>query len=165
MSEPVSAAHGAQLAPQSAGTTAPVRPTTRTRQEGAPAAVTTSTAISSTTPTRRSVGAIARTAVAVAGAVVLTGAGAVAAQADEHSAAPAHGHILVLGVQFGDEGLTFRNCVNVAAGQQLPLRAHHEHLHHGTAGEALQAAGNYVVPTAPRSEWTDCAAFEATFRP
>ena len=109
--------------------------------------------------------ALVRTTVATVVAALLTCAGAVAAQADEQGEAPAHGHFLVLGVQFGDQGLTFRSCVDVGAGRQLPLHAHHEHLHHGSAADALQAAGNYVVPTMPITPWADCAAFEETFRP
>ena len=127
--------------------------------------MTTTSATSPPPRTSRKARALVRTAVAAAAAALVTGAGAVAAQADEQGPAPAHGHFLVLGVQVGDEGLTFRSCIDVAAGRQLPLHAHHEHLHHGSAAEALQAAGNYVVPTMPLTTWADCAAFEETFRP
>ncbi len=86
-----------------------------------------------------------KTAILVATAsLALASAGAV--QADEPSAPPVHGHILVLGVE---TGVTFRKCVDIAAGQALPLHVHHGGLHAGTAGDALREAGNFPVPTAP----------------
>ena len=81
--------------------------------------------------------------------------------ADGGSAVPPHGHMLVLGVEFGPTGPTFRKCVDIAAGRALPLHAHHEHLHTGQAGEALRAAGNFAIPTSPLSSFANCAALEA----
>lgn len=69
------------------------------------------------------------------------------AQADQ---APPHGHMLVMGVKFGDEGpIGFEKCVDLAAGRALALNAHHAHIHTGKAGEALSRTGKFVLPTAP----------------
>jgi hypothetical protein len=100
---------------------------------------------------------------AAAAALTLTAAGA--AQADETPGPlPEHGHMLVLGLQFGpggpfgDDGpVGYRKCVDVAAGKALPLHAHHGGLHTGRAGEALDKAGHAAVPTAPLSPFEDCA--------
>jgi hypothetical protein len=74
---------------------------------------------------------------------------------------PPHPHILLLGLEFeNDEPVGFRKCVDLAAGRALPLNAHHEHLHFGTAGEALfTRAGHAVVPGAPLTPWRNCAEF------
>jgi hypothetical protein len=63
-----------------------------------------------------------------------------------------HPHMLVLGVEFDESGepVAFRKCVDLAANQALPLNAHHQHMHFGTAGEKLfENASNVVVPGAP----------------
>lgn len=63
-----------------------------------------------------------------------------------------HPHMLVLGLELDEAGepVAFRKCVDLAAGQALPLNAHHEHLHFGTAGSNLfTKAGHVVVPGAP----------------
>ncbi len=104
-----------------------------------------------------------KTAILVATAsLALASAGAV--QADEPSAPPVHGHILVLGVEFGETGVTFRKCVDIAAGQALPLHVHHGGLHAGTAGDALREADNFPVPTAPLAPWRNCADFVAMMK-
>ncbi len=71
---------------------------------------------------------------------------------------PPHGHMLILGLEFGPEGPTYRKCVDLANNQALPLHAHHETVHRGTAGEALfNHAGHAAVPTAPYSPFLNCA--------
>jgi hypothetical protein len=100
---------------------------------------------------------------AAAAALTLTVAGA--AQADETPGPPEeHGHMLVLGLQFGDGGpfgpggpVGYRKCVDVAAGKALPLHAHHGGLHAGRAGDALRNAGHFPVPTAPLTPFENCA--------
>jgi hypothetical protein len=43
----------------------------------------------------------------------------------------------------------------------LPLKAHHEGIHTGSAGNALrEKAGHYVIPTGI-SPWANCADFAA----
>lgn len=74
---------------------------------------------------------------------------------------PEHPHALVLGMQFNADGapIGWRKCIDLAANQALPLNAQHEHMHFGTAGEALfTRAGNGVAPTAPFPgvPWADC---------
>jgi hypothetical protein len=84
-----------------------------------------------------------------------------------------HPHALVLGVAFDDEGnpISYRKCIDLAAGQALRLNAHHDHMHFGTAGEKLFTnAGNVVVPMAPFPEpfedavpWNNCEELIAFF--
>lgn len=77
---------------------------------------------------------------------------------------PVHGHMLVVGLQFDEAGQpSFRRCVDVANNRPLALHAHHDHFHGGRAGDALRAAGNFPVPTAPLTPWANCAALEAAF--
>ena len=86
------------------------------------------------------------------------------ASADEDI--PPHGHMLVQGVEGTPEAFTYRKCVDLAAGQALPLNAQHEHLHTGTAGEALFAyAGHVAFPTAPFTPIRDCAHLAELFGP
>ncbi len=74
--------------------------------------------------------------------------------------------LLVLGLEFGPEGVTYRKCVDLANNQALPLHVHHEKLHFGRAGEALRTnAGHFVVPTAPFSHFRDCAHLAELFPP
>jgi hypothetical protein len=88
--------------------------------------------------------------------------GVVSAQAGP----PPHGHMLVLGVEFGPEGPTYAKCIDVANNQALPNNAHHDHLHTGAAGQALSTrAGHVVVPTAPLTPWNNCADFAEFFGP
>lgn len=79
-----------------------------------------------------------------------------AAQADETHATPEHGHMLVLGFEFSDTGVTYDKCVDIAAGKALPVHVHHEGLHAGRAGDALRNAGHFPVPTAPLTPWENC---------
>ena len=89
-----------------------------------------------------------------AGALLVGVLGASAAAQDEP---PRHRHMFVLGVEFdGEEPVGFRKCVDLAAGQALPLNAHHLHVHTGRAGEALFQAGHVVVPGAPLTPWNGC---------
>lgn len=84
-----------------------------------------------------------------------------------------HPHMLVLGVEFDEFGepVAFRECVDLAANQALPLNAHHEHMHFGTAGAKLFGnAGNVVVPGAPFPApfgdpvpWSNCEELIAFF--
>jgi len=94
---------------------------------------------------------------------MMTGLFATAASAAEHI--PPHGHMLVLGVEFGPAGPTYRKCVDLANNQALRLNAHHAHLHFGRAGEAQLAAGHVVVPTTPFSGIRDCAHLAELFGP
>ncbi|TVR88395.1 MAG: hypothetical protein EA416_13565 [Trueperaceae bacterium] len=77
-----------------------------------------------------------------------------------------HGHVLVLGLQYDDEGNpSIRKCVDLANGRALRNNAHHDHLHTGRAGEAVAGAGHAVIPTAPlpRVPWSNCAELKAEF--
>jgi hypothetical protein len=81
---------------------------------------------------------------------------------------PTHPHVLVLGLELDEHGepVGFRKCVDLAANNRLPLNAHHAHVHHGSAGEALFThAGHVVVPVAPFPgvPWTDCESLIAFF--
>jgi hypothetical protein len=110
------------------------------------------------------------TLVGRAAAVLLLAGAASTAVAGYASAAgegpvPEHGHMLVTGLQFTEDGVTFRRCVDVAAGKALPVHAHHDNFHAGRGGDALRAAGNFPVPTAPLSDWASCAELEAEMRP
>ncbi len=70
--------------------------------------------------------------------------------------------MLLLGIEIEDGALVgFRKCVDVANNRAVPLNAHHDGIHTGTAGAALQGAGHAVVPGAPLTPWADCAEFEA----
>jgi hypothetical protein len=98
------------------------------------------------------------TLVVLGGAAFLSG---VSAQGE----LPEHAHLLVLGFEV-EEGFVvdFRKCVELAAGQALPLKTQHAHVHFGTANLMLQTrAGNAVVPTAPFPfvPWDDCAGLRA----
>lgn len=79
---------------------------------------------------------------------------------------PEHGHLLLTGLEFNEEGdpVGFQKCRELANGQALRLNAHHEHVHFGPAGEALSVrAGNAVVPLAPFPgvPWSNCEEFAA----
>ena len=74
--------------------------------------------------------------------------------------------MLVLGVEFGPTGPTYRKCVDLANNWALPWNAHHEHVHTGKAGEALRdKAGHVPIPTAPFSPIRDCAHLAELFGP
>lgn len=86
----------------------------------------------------------------------------------EQEDTPPHGHMLVQRPEFGvvivDDAPWFgvtgiRKCVDLAAGNHLPLRAHHDTIHTGTAGMMLaERAGHAVVPT---FDYANCAELEA----
>jgi hypothetical protein len=85
---------------------------------------------------------------------------------------PEHPHVLVLGVELDEQGepVGFRKCIDLAANQALPLNAQHQHVHFGTAGEALfEKAGHVVVPAAPFPDpeepvpWSNCEELIAFF--
>lgn len=101
---------------------------------------------------------------ATAASLALPLAGVGVAWGDESEDVPVHGHMLVLGLEFGEDGRpTFRKCIDVAAGKALPLHVHHGGLHAGTAGDALREAGHFPVPTFPLTDWRGCADLEAEF--
>ena len=91
--------------------------------------------------------------------VVLLGITAVPVAAEGHPPPPLHGHVLILGIQFDeeDESISYRKCVDLANNQALPLHVHHDTVHTGRAGQALFNAGHVVAPTAPLTDWDDCA--------
>ena len=91
---------------------------------------------------------------AAAAALALAVPGAAQAHDDE---VPVHGHMLVLGLQFGEDGVSYRKCIDISAGKALPVHVHHEGLHAGRAGDALRKAGHFPVPTAPLTPWANCA--------
>lgn len=84
---------------------------------------------------------------------------------------PEHGHVMLIGVEvepnsFPPVPVSVRNCVDLAAGQALPLHVQHAHMHFGTVNEVFEAhTKNVVVPVAPfpnpfgpgEVPWTDCA--------
>jgi hypothetical protein len=105
--------------------------------------------------------------IVVAGAVggTLIGAAAAAPASAQEPEFDPHPHMLVLGLELDAAGnpIGFRKCVDLAANQALPLNAHHQNVHFGTAGEMLfEKAGHVVVPGAPfptREEpvpWSNC---------
>ena len=100
-------------------------------------------------------------------ALAVVGALGVSAMASANGEPPPHGHMLILGLEFGGPTeITYKKCVDLANNQALPLNAHHEHLHTGNAGEALfTKAGHAGVPTAPYSPFRDCAHLAEFFGP
>lgn len=104
----------------------------------------------------------------VAVAFAIIGCAAVLGMVLAQGGPPEHPHLLVIGVEFDGDGnpTSYRRCVELAAGQALPLNAHHEHVHVGTAGEKLgENAGNFVVPAAPLTPWSNCEELVAIFFP
>lgn len=103
--------------------------------------------------------------------VSVSTAAAVSANGKGWGAIPPHGHVMLLGGEIDEaEGkLYFRRCVEFAAGNALPNRAHHDSVHTGSAGGspfapgALWHAGNIVAPLAPLGPptWTGCESFES----
>jgi hypothetical protein len=57
----------------------------------------------------------------------------------------------------------YRKCVDLASGRSLPNPAHHDNIHEGTAGHAVQKSGHLVVPTAPLTPLTGCDMVDAMF--
>ena len=94
---------------------------------------------------------------AAAAALALAVPGAAQADGGHDGPVPEHGHMLVLGLQFGEDGVSYRKCIDVAAGKALPVHVHHDGLHAGRAGDALREAGHFPVPTAPLTPWKNCA--------
>ena len=98
---------------------------------------------------------------------LVLGASAGPAQADDEAGPlPPHGHVLVLGFEFKGGEVTFRKCIDIAAGQALPLTAQHEHIHFGRAGEALfTKAGHAFIPVKPFPgiPFANCADLEEMF--
>jgi len=79
---------------------------------------------------------------------------------------PPHGHMLVLGLQFDSAHnvIGFRKCVDLANGRALKNNAHHDNVHEGRAGQALQTrAGHGVAPTDPLTPFSTCADLEDAF--
>lgn len=87
---------------------------------------------------------------------------------------PEHGHVMLVGVEvipgsFPPVPSSVRNCVDLAAGQALPLHVQHSHMHFGTVNQVFEAhTNNVVIPVAPFPNpfgehpdepvpWTDCA--------
>ena len=87
------------------------------------------------------------------GVAVLVGAllalGLLAAPAAAHTDQP-HSHSLLLHaeVEWTAEGPTvsYERCVDLANARKLPNHVHHDSVHTGVAGAALQGAGHVVVP-------------------
>ena len=99
-------------------------------------------------------------------ALAVVGTLGVSAMASANGGPPLHGHMLILGLEFGPTGITYKKCVDLANNQALPLNAHHEHVHTGEAGEALfPKAGHVGVPAAPYSPFRDCAHLAEFFGP
>jgi hypothetical protein len=90
------------------------------------------------------------------------------AAANGQGGPPLHGHMLILGLEFDPQGepIGYQKCVDLANNKALPLHAHHDTVHTGTAGEALREhAGHFVVPTAPLTPFRDCAHLAELFGP
>lgn len=108
-----------------------------------------------------------RTGVAVS-VVLMVMALAVPAIGDEHI--PPHGHLMLVRAEFEGEGPStiihsYARCVDLAANQALRLNAHHDHVHFGTAGQALRTAGQLIVPAEPFGPFADCADLEESEPP
>ena len=83
------------------------------------------------------------------GVAVLVGAllalGMLAAPATAHTDQP-HAHALLLHFAVVEGMPTYERCVDLANAQKLPNHVHHDTVHTGKAGAALQGAGHVVVP-------------------
>ncbi len=92
-------------------------------------------------------------------AALLLAAGTAAADEHGDEETPLHPHALIIGGRETPTGFVATGCVDLAANQSLPLNAHHDHIHTGAAGAALNShTGNFAVPTAPFADlpWADC---------
>ena len=83
---------------------------------------------------------------------------------------PPHGHMRLLHAEWSGPGVgpttvihSFKKCIDLAAGEVVPIDAHHANLHVGKAGAAQRSAGHLVVPTAPFSPFGSCAHLKALF--
>ena len=111
---------------------------------------------------------VATTALA---ALALAAVPTAAADMHEPPPIPPHPHLLLVGAEVDFSSgepvlLDYTRCVDLASNNSLPLGSQHEHMHFGTAGEALEAGGGHlVIPAAPAFDlpWTDCASFLAIF--
>jgi hypothetical protein len=85
---------------------------------------------------------------------------------------PPHGHVLLHGAQIEfvepQPGappyriLGFDRCTELANARKLPLHAHHDRVHFGQAGQAVQRGGLFVVPLDPLFPGIEsCADLEA----
>lgn len=97
--------------------------------------------------------------VAVATGFVAVSTATATSASEESEVWPEHGHLLVIGVEETEDGMTYRHCVEVADGRALPLHSHHDHFHRGAAGDALRRAGNFPVPMDPITPFVSCADF------
>lgn len=111
-----------------------------------------------------------RRGLALLSAALILGATAApaGAQGKDWGAIPPHGHVMLLGAEIHQgTHLTFRRCVEFAAGVALPNTAHHESVHTGAASGspfvqgALWNAGHIVAPLAPITPWSGCESFES----
>jgi hypothetical protein len=86
-----------------------------------------------------------RAAALTAGVALAVGMLAAPAMADEGpDLTQPHHHALLLHVDL--EVFSYRTCVDLAGGGTLRTNTHHETVHTGRAGAALQQAGHLVVP-------------------
>lgn len=95
-------------------------------------------------------------------ATVAIGGVALAKGGDWPERLPPHGHVLLNGVEIGEDGVSYTKCVELAAGKKLRGSAHHDSVHTGNAGGspfapgALFNAGHGVVPLDPLTPWEGC---------
>lgn len=95
---------------------------------------------------RRRRGGLRRRVIATAAGAALTVglvAGPAAADGPPDLSQP-HQHALLLDVNL--EEFSYAKCVDLAGGKALRTNTHHETVHTGSAGAALQRAGHLVVP-------------------
>jgi hypothetical protein len=91
-------------------------------------------------------GGVRRRVIATAAGAALTvglAAGPAAAEGTPDLSQP-HQHALLLDVNL--EVFSYSKCVDLAGGKALRNNNHHETVHTGAAGAALQRAGHLVVP-------------------
>jgi hypothetical protein len=86
-----------------------------------------------------------RAATVMAAATLAVGMLATPAMADgSPDLSEPHRHALLLHVDL--ETFSYETCVDLAGGRTLRTNTHHETVHTGRAGAALQRAGHLVVP-------------------
>jgi hypothetical protein len=94
-------------------------------------------------------------------------------------APPEHGHVMLLGATFEpnpgydadnpESGprlfiYDYRRCVDLANNKRLPNHVHHESIHTGAAGKAIETrTGNLVVPLDPITPFESCAHIDFFF--